>query len=38
MMRIAHVAVTAAIVVTTVLSAGCSSKSTIKPDGRRSRR
>jgi Domain of unknown function (DUF4333) len=33
MMRIAQVAVTAAIVVTSVLSAGCSSKSTIKPDG-----
>ena len=33
MMRIAQVAVTAAIIVPTVLSAGCSSKSTIKPDG-----
>lgn len=33
MMRIAQVAAAAAIVVTTVLSAGCSSKSTIKPDG-----
>jgi hypothetical protein len=33
MMRIAQVAATAAILVTTVLSAGCSSKSTVKPDG-----
>jgi len=33
MMRIAQVAVTAAIIVPTVLSAGCSSKPTIKPDG-----
>ncbi|HEV7579338.1 MAG TPA: DUF4333 domain-containing protein [Mycobacterium sp.] len=33
MMRIAQVAATAAILVTTVLSAGCSSKSTVKSDG-----
>lgn len=33
MMRSAQVAVTAAILVTTVLAAGCSSKSTVKPDG-----
>jgi uncharacterized protein DUF4333 len=33
MMRIAKVAVTAAILVMTVLAAGCSSKSTVKPDG-----
>ncbi len=33
MMRIAQVAVAAAILVMTALSAGCSSKSTVKPDG-----
>ena len=33
MMRITQVAVTAAIIVPTVLSTGCSGKSTIKPDG-----
>ncbi len=33
MMRIAQVAVTAAILVMSVLAAGCSSKSTVKPDG-----
>lgn len=33
MMRIAKVAVAAAILVMTVLAAGCSSKSTVKPDG-----